>query len=295
MDNAGNSIDAATDTTGSTIPDYEQTSLGSIDQAADKCASIATTGSVSIDIVLHGYPPSDPLVGYDVTLHYDPSLVRVGGTIFDTFTGDLGTAIPSLRTLISADPQSGPFFAIVDPLPDVDGTFAMSVLDLAPMSTDEDVDGEEESDGFLARIKLEALGATGTSDLTLSTDTFFVIDDFGEVPIDAIQLAKVAVGEDCPLPFALDSDDDAFINGVEAFIGTDPLDACPDNLNDDAWPSDMDNNKTADLLDVLVYKPAANTNAGDANYKPRVDLDANGTVNLLDLLKFKQDFNKSCS
>jgi hypothetical protein len=46
---------------------------------------------------------------------------------------------------------------------------------------------------------------------------------------------------------------------------------------------------------VLVYKPAANTNAGDANYKPRVDLDANGTVNLLDLLKLKPFYKVSCT
>ncbi|NIM51441.1 MAG: hypothetical protein GTN71_04890, partial [Anaerolineae bacterium] len=54
-------------------------------------------------------------------------------------------------------------------LPDTDGAFSINFLDFAPFSADEDVDGEEVSDGFLARIKLEALGATGISDLTLST------------------------------------------------------------------------------------------------------------------------------
>ncbi|NIM51440.1 MAG: hypothetical protein GTN71_04885, partial [Anaerolineae bacterium] len=79
MDNAGNSIGTATDTDADTTPDTETTTLGSIDQATDKCASIATNGSITIDIVLHGYPPSAPLVAYDITLNYDPTLVRVGG------------------------------------------------------------------------------------------------------------------------------------------------------------------------------------------------------------------------
>ena len=200
MDITGNTIGTAIDTTGDATLDTETTTLGSIDQASDKCASITTSGSVTIDIVVHGYPPTDPLVGYDIALNYNPALVRVGGTVFDTFTGDLGNVIPSLRTLISADPQSSPFFASVNTVPDTDGAFVMSVLDLAPFSADEDVDGEEKSDGFLARIRLEAVGATGTSDLTLSTGTFFVLDDQGEVPADAVQPAKVAVGVACPAP-----------------------------------------------------------------------------------------------
>src|SRR3972149_2687369 len=193
MDITGNTIGTAIDTTADTVLDTETTTLGSINQTSDKCASIPTNGSVPINIVVHGYPPTDPLVGYDIALNYNPALVRVGGTVFDTFAGDLGNVIPSLRTLISADPQSSPFFASVNTVPDTDGAFVMSVLDLSPLSADEDVDGEEAHDGFLARIRLEAVGATGTSDLTLSTGTFFVLDDQGGGPVSAVHTAKVAV------------------------------------------------------------------------------------------------------
>jgi hypothetical protein len=51
--------------------------------------------------------------------------------------------------------------------------------------------------------------------------------------------------DNCPLtstPWFVppgDSDCDGFSDSQEAFVGTDPADACPDNEDDDAWPSDL--------------------------------------------------------
>ncbi len=197
MDITGNSIDAATDSDADTTLDTEATSVGTIED----CAQIATDGTTQVDIVVTGYPADDPLVAYDVTLNYDPAVVNVTGTALDTFYGDLGGSLPTLRTLISADPQSGPFFAVDengDPitLPDTDGAFSIQNLDLAPLDPDEDVDGEEVSDGFLARIQLTGVGA-GQTTLSLTTSTFFVISDGGQVPVDTINWGFLSVDGAC--------------------------------------------------------------------------------------------------
>jgi hypothetical protein len=93
----------------------------------------------------------------------------------------------------------------------------------------------------------------------------------------------------------LDSDLDGYTNLDEWYMGVDPSNDCPAFSSHDAWPSDMDNSGTANLLDLLVFKPAFNCAAGTGCYSVRVDLDANDTVNLLDLLPFKPDFNVTCT
>jgi hypothetical protein len=192
MDITGNSIDAAIDSDFDTTPDTEATSLG----AVEDCAQITTGGTTQVDIVVTGYPSDHPLTAYDITLNYDPAVVNVTGTFMDTFTGGLGGAMPQLRTLISADPQSGPFFDFADPLPDSDGAFSMPVFDLSPADPDENVDGEEVSDGFLARIQLTGQ-AQGQTNLSLTTGTYFVIDDVGEVPVDNLNVGFLSVDQAC--------------------------------------------------------------------------------------------------
>jgi hypothetical protein len=198
MDIGDNSISSATDSDGDGTADTEATSLGTIED----CAQIASGGTIQVDIVVQGYPTDHPLVGYDITLNYDPAVANVTGTAFDTFTGALGDSIPELRTLISADPQSSPIFEVDEEgesisLPDKDGQFAMAVLDLAPgPDPDEDVDGEEVSDGLLARIQLTGVGP-GQTDLSLTTDSTFVIDDDGEVRVDLLNWGFLSVDQAC--------------------------------------------------------------------------------------------------
>jgi len=48
-----------------------------------------------------------------------------------------------------------------------------------------------------------------------------------------------------------DSDNDGWSDVAESnFIGSDPLDACPDNALDDAWPPDVTNNGFVDTADI---------------------------------------------
>ena len=51
-----------------------------------------------------------------------------------------------------------------------------------------------------------------------------------------------------------DDDGDGFADLSEVYVGTDPLDACPDSTSDPAWPLDQDNNGTILIVgDVTRY------------------------------------------
>ncbi len=107
-----------------------------------------------------------------------------------------------------------------------------------------------------------------------------------------------------------DDDGDGCFTSMEEHAGTDPLDACPDVVSslcgsppqqypccpgpecdgDDAWPYDLNVDRTADILDVLLYKAAL----GGA-YDARYDLDVSDTIDILDVLLYKAVLMTSCS
>ena len=182
-DPTGNTIGSPIDSDSDTTPDTEQTTLGSVDE----CVSIASPTTIDIDIVVQGYPSTDPLKGYVVALYYDPSALEVEAAL-------AGDAPATGRTLLSADPQSGPFFSI--PIGDVDGAFLIAMADRAPLDPDEDIDGTETSDGFLARLTLKVL-TEGVTTLTLGSNSS-VGGEEGNIPVVKIQGAEIAVGEPCP-------------------------------------------------------------------------------------------------
>jgi hypothetical protein len=100
-----------------------------------------------------------------------------------------------------------------------------------------------------------------------------------------------------PCPYDADCDDDQHSDGAERHIGTDPLDACPDDASDDAWPPDIQgaegcgfHNGRVDILDILCYKPKLS-----GPYDARYDLDANGVVNILDVLLYKPVYGAQCT
>jgi hypothetical protein len=93
---------------------------------------------------------------------------------------------------------------------------------------------------------------------------------------------------------------DGFTDTKENWMGTDSLDACPDNTNDPAWPPDMDNSHSVNILDVLRFKPVlgSHLNGGgpnDYNYDRRYDLNADGHINILDVLGMKPYMGQSCT
>jgi len=92
-----------------------------------------------------------------------------------------------------------------------------------------------------------------------------------------------------------DTDGDAWINKNELYIGTDHMDNCPDNTSDDAWPPDVNNNKSVDILDVLLFKPHMNCSVGQGCYDNRYDLNVDGVVNIIDILLYKPILDQHCT
>lgn len=85
-----------------------------------------------------------------------------------------------------------------------------------------------------------------------------------------------------------DSDGDLATDAVEFFVGTDPLDDCPDSDTDDVWPFDIDMNTSIDVLDLFsfVLAEALGSTLGEPNYDARFDLNANESINVLDLFEY---------
>jgi hypothetical protein len=95
---------------------------------------------------------------------------------------------------------------------------------------------------------------------------------------------------DDPLDPKADTDADGWTNGDELLIGTDPLDACPDDANDDAWPPDTNKDASVNIMDVLLYKPVLG-----GPYDQRYDLDTSGTITIMDVLLYKPVIGASCT
>jgi hypothetical protein len=82
-----------------------------------------------------------------------------------------------------------------------------------------------------------------------------------------------------------DDDGDGWSDTAEGFIRTDPLSACPIDDHHDAWPPDVNNDGSVNILDILGYKPIIN-GAYDRRYDSK--------VNILDVLLYKTLLGKSC-
>jgi hypothetical protein len=87
-----------------------------------------------------------------------------------------------------------------------------------------------------------------------------------------------------------DMDGDGWTNGAEAVIGTDPADACPDDPSDDAWPPDINNDRSVNILDVLLFKGPIS-----GAYDSRYDLNADSAINILDVLLYKPLIGMACT
>ena len=94
-----------------------------------------------------------------------------------------------------------------------------------------------------------------------------------------------------------DGDDDAdlFFDASEAFLGTDPLDDCPDNASDAAWPPDFDNDRRVTSLDFSRWKMHYPAGSADSpRYAARYDLTASGSIDALDFADWKKHYPRAC-
>lgn len=98
-----------------------------------------------------------------------------------------------------------------------------------------------------------------------------------------------------------DIDGDGRTQTHERWTGHDVMDACPNNVNHDAWPFDTNNSGNVNLTDLVgvpSFKNAFGTSQGDPDYFRQFDFNASGNVNLTDLVgipgSFKNAFGTSC-
>ena len=85
-----------------------------------------------------------------------------------------------------------------------------------------------------------------------------------------------------------DSDHDGFSYETEMYIGTDPFDACSDNISDPAWPFDINNDTKVNVGDILKFSAESVllTKEGDPKFNRRYDLNADRKVNVGDILLY---------
>jgi len=97
-----------------------------------------------------------------------------------------------------------------------------------------------------------------------------------------------------------DWNDGWFSDALEVYIGSDSLDACPDNTNDDAWPPDFNNDTRVMSFDILFLRLSIGSIYGgsyyerDKLYNRRYDLNMNGSINSLDVLFLRPYIGITC-
>jgi len=114
-----------------------------------------------------------------------------------------------------------------------------------------------------------------------------------------------------------DADGDGFTDMVELYIGTNPLDACPDSgedynplwPGDNVWPPDIDNSGRITIGDVLHYRRYIGSSEDsmrggclndpdipcDWAHAKRLDLNADGIITIGDVLGYRNYIGKKCS
>ncbi len=90
-----------------------------------------------------------------------------------------------------------------------------------------------------------------------------------------------------------DADGDAFLNLEELAVGTDALDDCPDDPDDDAWPADLasaegygKHDGMINILDVVqLTPPFFGSKLHQKNYSERKDFNGDGKLDILDIVR----------
>jgi len=112
-----------------------------------------------------------------------------------------------------------------------------------------------------------------------------------------------------PCPTNPDCDSDSFSDSVERYLGTDPLDACPDfpgtpglcpGLScdgDDAWPLDLNIDTYVTVVgDVLNFRGRIGATPGAPNWWQRLDFNADGLISVVgDVLMYRGMIGETCT
>ena len=171
--------------------------------------------------------------------------------------------------------------------------------DLDPATTtdplDPDTDGDSLPDGFEDADQDGQRDAEETSPSSGDTDADGHGDTGDNCPVVSNpgqeDFEPDGIGDRCD-----DSDTDAFTDYVEFYVGTDVVDACPDNPGDDCWPPDIDANRLVDITDALLFLAALPSAEGSPQYSRRVDLAASdGVTDITDAIVFLAYLPSACT
>jgi beta-lactamase superfamily II metal-dependent hydrolase len=94
-----------------------------------------------------------------------------------------------------------------------------------------------------------------------------------------------------------DDDNDGFIDSHEDYLVTDPLDACPDNPSDAAWPLDINNDGQLSVPgDVLNFRGRIGAAPGAPEWWQRLDLNGDGGITIPgDVLMYRGRIGEACT
>ena len=148
-----------------------------------------------------------------------------------------------------------------------------------------DVDGNGTDDVLVA-----APYADGVGEARLSCGEAYVIslgDSDGDGLLDV----------DDPCPDDTDCDDDQSNDYVEQYLGTDPLDACPDDTNDAAWPPDINNDGVLTVAaDVMNFRGRIGAGPGDPDWWQRLDLNGDHAITVAgDVMIYRGRIGETCT
>jgi Tol biopolymer transport system component len=100
------------------------------------------------------------------------------------------------------------------------------------------------------------------------------------------------IGDHCE-----DADSDAFTDYVEVYVATDPDDACPDSTGDDAWPLDINIDRSVTIVgDVLAYSGNISKSVAQHPELQRLDLNGDRSISIVgDVLFFAGNLGRGCN
>jgi hypothetical protein len=94
-----------------------------------------------------------------------------------------------------------------------------------------------------------------------------------------------------------DMDIDGFLDAAELHVGTDPLDDCPDDSTDDAWPLDINIDATVTVVgDAFNFRDRIGATPGSPEWLQRLDLNADGFITGVgDVLGYRGMVGATCT
>ena len=130
-----------------------------------------------------------------------------------------------------------------------------------------------------------------------------LVNNFGHTSSVASDLLTIAApeldtdGDTIPDTVDEDDDGDGFTDELEAYLGTDSLDACPDSPADAAWPLDMNNDTQISVIgDAMGFRGAIGATPGEPNWSLRLDLNGSGQISVTgDVILFSGMIGQTCS